>query len=48
MASNPYSGLPAERFWRKVVTNVAPFAVDPRPTSPFPIGRMDRVATGGS
>lgn len=48
MATNPYSGLPAERFWRKVVTNVPPFAVDPRPRDAFTIGRTDRVATGGS
>ncbi|GBU19922.1 MULTISPECIES: GSCFA domain-containing protein [Methylobacterium] len=48
MASNPYSDLPAERFWRKVVTNVPPFAVDPRPAAPFAIGLADKVATGGS
>ncbi|MBX9930441.1 MAG: GSCFA domain-containing protein [Methylobacterium sp.] len=48
MALNPYSNLPAERFWRKVVTNVPPFAVDPRPFGTFAIGRNDRVATGGS
>ncbi|MGU3537012.1 GSCFA domain-containing protein [Methylobacterium sp. A54F] len=48
MALNPYSGLPAERFWRKVVTNVPPFAVDPRPQHTFAISRTDKVATGGS
>lgn len=48
MATNPYSGLPAERFWRRAVANLPPFAVDPRPTAPFPIHRGDRVATGGS
>ncbi|WP_336485254.1 GSCFA domain-containing protein [Methylobacterium nigriterrae] len=48
MPSNPYSGLPTERFWRKVVTNVPPFAVDPRPRDTFAIGRETRVATGGS
>ncbi|KQP51703.1 GSCFA domain-containing protein [Methylobacterium sp. Leaf108] len=48
MATNPYSDLPAERFWRKVVTNLPPFAVDPRPRSPFAIGLADKVATGGS
>ena len=48
MTANPYSGLPAERFWRKVVTNVAPFAVDPRPRAPFAISQGDKVATGGS
>ena len=48
MATNPYSGLPAERFWRKSVVNVPPFAVDPRPEAPFRIAKTDRVATGGS
>ena len=48
MAANPYSGLPTERFWRKAVVNVPPFAVDPRPKAPFTIGRTERVATGGS
>lgn len=48
MASNPYTGLPAERFWRKVVTNVPPFAVNPRPKETFAIARTDKVATGGS
>lgn len=48
MAKNPYTGLPTERFWRKVVTNLPPFAVDPRPTAPFAIAPGDRVATGGS
>ncbi|GJD90183.1 MULTISPECIES: GSCFA domain-containing protein [Methylobacterium] len=48
MASNPYTGLPAERFWRKVVTNVPPFAVNPHPRETFAIARTDKVATGGS
>ncbi len=48
MALNPYTGLPAERFWRKVVTNVPPFAVNPHPKDTFLIGPTDRVATGGS
>ncbi|GEP06925.1 GSCFA domain-containing protein [Methylobacterium oxalidis] len=48
MASNPYTGLPAERFWRKAVTNVAPFAVNPHPKNTFAIAPSDRVATGGS
>ncbi|WP_132253523.1 GSCFA domain-containing protein [Methylobacterium segetis] len=48
MALNPYSDLPAERFWRKAVAGVAPFAVDPRPRTDFAISRDDRVATGGS
>lgn len=48
MASNPYSDLPAEQFWRKAVANVAPFAVEPRPHGAFTIARTDRVATAGS
>ena len=48
MALNPYTGLPAERFWRKVVTNVPPFAVNPHPKDTFVIGPTDKVATGGS
>ena len=48
MAGNPYSDLPAERFWRKVVGGVPPFALDPRPHGTFTIAPGDRVATGGS
>ncbi len=48
MANNPYTGLPAERFWRKVVTNVPPFAVNPHPKGAFTIAPTDKVATGGS
>ena len=48
MALNPYSALPADRFWRKAMTNQPPFAVDPRPIAPFRIDRGDRVATAGS
>lgn len=48
MATNPYAGLPAERFWRKVVTNVPPFAVNPHPRCAFTIAPADKVATGGS
>ncbi len=48
MATNPYSDLPVERFWRKAVVNLPPFAVDPRPKAAFAIGPNDRVATGGS
>ncbi|HEV7438016.1 MAG TPA: GSCFA domain-containing protein [Methylobacterium sp.] len=48
MALNPYSDLPAAQFWRKAVTNVPPFAVDPSPSDTFAISRADRVATAGS
>ena len=45
---NPYRDLPAERFWRKAVAGVPPFAVDPGPRDVFRIARTDRVATAGS
>lgn len=45
---NPYRDLPAERFWRKAVAGVAPFALDPGPRDAFRIARTDRVATAGS
>jgi hypothetical protein len=45
---NPYRDLPAERFWRKAVAGVPPFAVDPSPRDVFRIARTDRVATAGS
>jgi PAS domain-containing protein len=48
VADNPYSTLPDHRFWRKAVTGVPPFALDPLVRSPFTISREDRVATGGS
>lgn len=48
MALNPYSALPAGRFWRKAMVNLPPFAIDPKPKSPFRITREDRVATAGS
>ncbi|ACL60330.1 GSCFA domain-containing protein [Methylobacterium nodulans] len=48
MAHNPYADLPDERFWRRAVAGVPPFALDPRPAAPFPIAPTDRVATAGS
>ncbi|CAO4179303.1 GSCFA domain-containing protein [Methylorubrum populi] len=45
---NPYRDLPAERFWRKAVAGVPPFALDPGPRDAFRIARTDRVATAGS
>lgn len=46
--ANPYRDLPAERFWRKAVAGVAPFALDPGPRDAVRIARTDRVATAGS
>ena len=48
MADNPYSSLPDHRFWRKAVTGLPPFAIDPLLETTFKIAREDRVATGGS
>ena len=48
MADNPYSSLPDHRFWRKAVTSLPPYAIDPLVTTPFKIARHDRVATAGS
>ncbi len=48
MAENPYSSLPDHRFWRKAVTSLPPFAIDPLTATPFKIARHDRVATAGS
>ena len=48
MADNPYASLPDHRFWRKAVTALPPFALDPIVETPFKISASDRVATGGS
>lgn len=45
---NPYAALPAERFWRKAVAGVPPFALAPGPSGRFAIDRAARVATAGS
>lgn len=48
MAEHPYSSLPDHRFWRKAVTSLPPFALDPVLSTPFKIAVTDKVATGGS
>ena len=48
MADNPYRSLPDHRFWRKAVTSLPPFAIDPIIETPFKISRQDKVATAGS
>ncbi|MGU3361713.1 GSCFA domain-containing protein [Methylobacterium sp. M6A4_1b] len=48
MVRNPYADLPAERFWRKVVAGVPPFALAPGPSGHFTISSDARVATAGS
>ncbi len=48
MVKNPYADLPAERFWRKAVASLPPFALAPGPSAAFTIAREARVATAGS
>lgn len=48
MSIHPYRDLPAPRFWRSAVTEVAPDAFDPVTSLPFSIGPADRVAAAGS
>jgi len=48
VTDNPYSTLPDHRFWRKAVTALPPFALDPIVETPFKIAATDRVATAGS
>lgn len=49
MAENPYSYLPDHRFWRKAVTSVPSFAIDPMVREPpFVLTTEDKVATAGS
>jgi hypothetical protein len=47
-SENPYRALPDHRFWRKAISNVPPFAIDPLTDVPFVIAPTDKVATGGS
>jgi hypothetical protein len=48
VADNPYASLPDHRFWRKAVTALPPFALDPIVETPFKIAKNDKVATAGS
>ena len=45
---NPYASKPSTAFWRKAVSGVPAFALDPMVGAPFRIGPADRVATAGS
>jgi hypothetical protein len=47
-SNHPYANLPAERFWRKAITDQPPYAVDPVVKPRFTLSRTDRVATAGS
>ena len=46
--NNPYKSLPAHAFWRRAVSNVASFEIDPVTHVPFTIKIADKVATAGS
>jgi hypothetical protein len=48
MTKTPYSSAPPSSFWRRSVSNVPFFDVDPVMTAPFNISTADRVATAGS
>lgn len=48
MESNPYKSLPDYQFWRRAVTDIEPFRLDPVVTPRFVIDKSDRVATAGS
>lgn len=48
MAGNPYGPLPAERYWRKAVAGVPPFALDPTRPDQFRLSRTEKIATAGS
>ena len=45
---NPYQSLPDRAFWKRAVAAAPEAEVDPAPEAPFPIGRLDRIATAGS
>ena len=45
---NPYATLPAERYWRKAVATVPPFALDPTRRDAFRLTRTEKIATAGS
>lgn len=48
--SNPYTGLPTRAFWRRSVSGIAPFELDPLSgvDLPFALQPHEKVATAGS
>ena len=48
MAVHPYSSLPDHQFWRRAVSNVERFKLDPVVEARFSIAQGDAVATAGS
>lgn len=48
MDPHPYAALAPERFWRRAVADMPPFAIDPGRPSDFRLTRTERIATAGS
>lgn len=48
MATNPYKGQNPYSFWKKAVSGVPAFDLDPVVEAPFILGNGERVATAGS
>jgi hypothetical protein len=48
MLMHPYQGLPDHNFWRKAVSEVESFRLDPVTHPKFQIAPSDRVSTAGS
>jgi hypothetical protein len=46
--TNPYALLPDYQFWRRAVSRMEPFLLDPVVATGFKIGAADKVATAGS
>ena len=46
--NTPYENLPASAFWRKSVSSIPEFLIDPVAEATFRIGKSDLVATAGS
>lgn len=46
--TNPYTGLPDHQFWRRSISRVEGFNIDPVTATGFSIAESDRVATAGS
>ncbi|PLX37442.1 MAG: GSCFA family protein [Hyphomicrobiales bacterium] len=48
VGSNPYSGLPKDRFWRSAVSDVSPFDIDGIYNPKFKILKEMRITAAGS
>lgn len=47
-AGNPYKGLPSHQFWRRSISEVESFRIDPVTNARFRISQNARVGTAGS